>query len=224
MIGNATSKIRDCMLAEPGRKWLILGKGPTSDLVGRLTLSDYFVVTLNHACKLVRSTFAHFTDLEAFDDCCDHVKTSADAVIMPWHPHLGMKPSLMTLSDYTRPSAGSGYRPALAWFATGDRLFSYNSSLAHKLERCDKFPTIRVRYFSAVAAFNLLAYAGVRHVYSLGVDGGTAYGKAFDRKDRLANGRESFDIQFREIALTCKHTGVVYTNLAATPLHQEGDV
>jgi hypothetical protein len=71
------------------------------------------------------------------------------------------------------------------------------------------YPVIRVRYFSAVAAINLLVAAGhTEEIYTLGVDGGTRYNPVFDTKDRLSNGRSSFDIQFDEFEKTVKSSGV----------------
>jgi hypothetical protein len=75
---------------------------------------------------------------------------------------------------------------------------------------------VRVKFFSAVAAVNLLAQAGVRTIRSLGLDGGAAYSDEFiDLKDKtlLANSRSSFDRQFEEIARTIATTGIDYAPL-----------
>jgi hypothetical protein len=70
-----------------------------------------------------------------------------------------------------------------------------------------------VRYFSAVAAVNLLAVSGVREIFTIGVDGGSSYAPDFDKKTLLVNGRASFDVQFKEIRDTEKRKGVKVTPL-----------
>jgi hypothetical protein len=70
---------------------------------------------------------------------------------------------------------------------------------------------VKASYFSAEAALNLLAVAGVRRVRTLGVDGGSDYSRDFDdlkEKTLLANGRPSFDLQFEGFARTILDTGV----------------
>jgi hypothetical protein len=81
---------------------------------------------------------------------------------------------------------------------------------------------VRVKFFSAVAALNLLTEAGVRTIRSLGIDGGATYSQEFtDLKDKtlLANRRTSFDRQFEEIARTIATTGIDYAPLdIASPI------
>jgi hypothetical protein len=73
-----------------------------------------------------------------------------------------------------------------------------------------------VKSFSAEAALNLLAMAGVRRVRSLGIDGGSAYSGAFAdlaETTLLNNGHESFDRQFAQFARIIQRTGVDYAPL-----------
>ena len=75
---------------------------------------------------------------------------------------------------------------------------------------------VKVRYFSADAALNLLATAGAKTVRSLGVDGGQTYSQDFnDLKDKtlLANGRSTFNKQFEAIAAIISGTGVDFAPL-----------
>jgi hypothetical protein len=74
--------------------------------------------------------------------------------------------------------------------------------------RRGKLPTVRVRLFSAVAGLNILALARVKRVYTLGIDGGTEYAKCVPAADRLANGQDSFDVQFKELRRTHRVLGV----------------
>jgi hypothetical protein len=166
------------------RPWLIVGKGPTSDHLSSFDTSKYRCLTLNHACKVVEPAAAHFVDVEAFEACRTYLFPPT-LVLMPWHPHHRFHPSIKAVIDW----------PAIATLAADARLGTYNATTAGKLPKHPDVPTIRLTSFGATAAFNLLIAAGVRAIFSIGVDGGTGYGAAFDPADRLANGRKSFDAQ-----------------------------
>lgn len=191
------------------RPWLILGKGPSLDRIDRVDLAQYYLFSLNHACRLVPSdgrvvsSVAHFTDIEALADCAADLEARRPDLLLclPWYPHEDFRPGRRNLAALGRE------HPVLAAYAGDSRLLSYNSTLARALPANPYLPTVRVRYFSAVAAFNLLVAAGCREVHSLGLDGGTDYAAAMDPKDRLANGRRSFSDQFLEIGRTCRRTG-----------------
>lgn len=187
------------------RPWLVVGKGPSCDFVGRVDEREYHVFTLNHACTAICPAIAHFVDLEAFEDCRPLLARMQATYCLPWHPHQGNGPGpdLNALGDRVRKHDG---KPI-------GTLVSYNSSVAFKLPRNSGLPDVRLRYFSAVAAFNILALAGVKTVLSIGVDGGTGYAEQFDPKDRLANGRRSFDVQTREIERTVAGNGITWTRL-----------
>ena len=62
MITDVVAWIRALMERKP---WLLVGKGPSADYCDRVVPDTYHVLTLNHACSLLRPTLAHFTDLEA---------------------------------------------------------------------------------------------------------------------------------------------------------------
>lgn len=204
------------------RPWLIVGKGPSLDgcsAACRESLAiEHNVLTLNHACHAVPPTIAHFADMEAFDDC---VSTSRLLLLppsawphfcLPWWPHVRSRPGRVHLGDRAAGDAGSVC--ALSLLHANGRLCSYNSTVASNLPRNRDLPEIRVRYFSAVAAFNILARAGCKRIVTLGVDGGTAYAGEFDGATRLANGRDSFDIQFSEIADACARHGITHHRIA----------
>jgi hypothetical protein len=98
-----------------------------------------------------------------------------------------------------------------------NRLLTYNSTLAKKKK--ESLPVIKVRLFSAVAALNILVSAGVRTVFSLGIDGGSSYASDFDKATLLLNGRSSFDAQFAEMAKTIKKHKIKYSPLYAARRH-----
>lgn len=198
MIPSVITHIHNHTAAHP-RPWLIVGKGPTAARIFEVDVAKYHVLTLNHACLLVYPTLAHFVDIEAYRDCDKKLAEMTKATVcLPWHPHVRHKAAKPDLGDYGIPTR---------------RLVSYNATTAGKLPRMPGLPTIRLHYFSSVAAFNILGYAGIREVHSLGVDGGTEYAEMFDAKDKLANGRQSFDKQFGEIAFAVKRHKIKWTKL-----------
>lgn len=203
MIGDVVKAVR----AVNRPTWLLLGKGPTFSRYDTF-YGDWPTLTLNHVCTRVPTTLAHFTDLAAFDDCSGHLLGSSSLVVLPWHPHVDMRPSRVPLDRWVE------YRPALRTLEGQHRLLSYNGSNAGKLSRNRGLGKIHVRYFSAVAGCAILCAAGVSAIYSLGVDGGTGYAAGFDAKDCLANGRRSFDCQFIEIKRLCAASGATFRHLA----------
>jgi hypothetical protein len=194
--------------------WLLVGKGPSLDLRLNFDLERYYTLTLNHACSLVVPSLAHFTDLEAFHACARSLLSSPKAppVVMPWVPHVNMSPGHFTLSELRDECKDD----LISAFLELGKLYAYNSSRVPANRWNPNLKLVRVRYFSAVAGFNLLVGAGHRRVYSLGVDGGKDYATGLETRDRLANGRKSFDVQFDEIGRTCRRTGARMINLLDT--------
>jgi len=190
------------LLKDFSKSWLVVGKGPTSEKVKNFSTDIVNILTLNHAFRLATPSAALFIDREAFAECFDELKAKNIKVILPWRPHQNSKSgkdsldALFSISAYWKQYAEAG------------NVYTFNSTTS-SLKPNPDYPIIRVRYFSAVAAINLLVAAGhTEEIYTLGVDGGTRYNPAFDTKDRLSNGRSSFDIQFDEFEKTVKSSGV----------------
>lgn len=100
------------------------------------------------------------------------------------------------------------------------RLLWYDLSTSK--QRHGPSPVVRAAAFSAEAALNLLALAGVKTVRSLGIDGGVSYGSSFtDLKDktRLNNGQPTYNVQFEGFARTIMSTRIDYA-----PLHLESPI
>lgn len=204
----------------PGRPWLLLGKGPSFGKHREFNLDGFETMALNHAGRERPVTAAHVIDLEVLDQCGDALEHHASVVVMPWYPHAknGRIASLVTgypakISEEPLAALAT-HHPLLRRLCEQGRLLWYNLSTAPTAH--EGSPVIAVHYFSAEAALNLLAAAGVRTVRSLGVDGGREYNAAFDdlsERTRLANGRRSFDAQFEEIAKTLLRTGISYAPL-----------
>lgn len=207
MVKDAVSYLKTLEEQRPNDvNWMLVGKGPTA---AKLAAADgkWNYVSLNHACTLMKPVLAHFIDLSAWADCSQYLAEHKIPVALPWHPNVKMHPMRATIRDHAEE------HPLLKAHLEAGLVFSYNATTCDGLTRNADLCRVRVRYFSAVAAFNLLAYAGVKEVYSLGVDGGKDYAPCFDAKDKLANGRPDFDIQFKEIEASCKKYGVMHIAL-----------
>lgn len=213
MIQNAAEFVRAC---KP-KPWLVLGKGPTAGLLRLVDVSEYHVLTLNHACKITHPTLAHFVDMEAFRDCGDLLAEKLIPTCLPWYPHENNKAGSVCLLRHCGLFGEPGKSQALAWLAGKEFLYSYNATTAGPRNGPPhpKLPVVRLKYFSAVGAFNLLGAGGVREVHTLGVDGGTEYAPAFDPKTRLANGRPDFDVQFGELMQAVRRWKITWTKLAS---------
>lgn len=205
MIGNVLHAVSAFNNILP-RPWLLVGKGPTLNNRDQVDFNKFNVFTLNHACTVVRPNIAHFTDFDAWLDCNSYLYENQHNICLPWYPHFDNRSGPNPLACYVDQNS------LLQWHHDEHKLFSYNSTLS-KRPKNPELPLIRVRYFSAVAGFNILAAAGVKRIYTLGIDGGKSYGRDFDPKDLLANGRTDFDVQFEEIARTCREKGVDFKPL-----------
>jgi hypothetical protein len=189
------------------RPWLLLGKGPSFSKRGQFDLAPFLTMSLNHAVREQPVKVAHIIDADVVDHLGADLERNAEVVVMPWRPHVRNNAGAETLEQM------SARHPLLRRLDASGRLLWYNLSSGQAREGS---PVVPVRYFSAEAALNLLALAGVLQVRSLGIDGGASYSNAFDDlKDKtlLANGRRSFDKQFEELAKTILRTGVDYAPL-----------
>lgn len=150
---------------------LVLGKGPSyrppSDQERQVNL----VVSLNHGCRDTHVHLAHCIDVDVVDALGSKLLEQADAVVMPYHPHIGWKPGSLTL-DYLAQK-----HPVLSQFAERGALYGYN--LFTTRARHGQSHVIRARYFSAEAVVDLLGYLGIKEIATLGVDGGHEQAGAF---------------------------------------------
>ena len=185
------------------RPWLVAGKGPSFTQVARVPLDDWRILTLNDAVRAVpRADLAHFIDLEALERCSGALER-ARCIVMPWFPHSGHRPGHAHLGALSRQ------HPVLARLRAQGRLLWYDLSSAP--QRHGAHPVVTATFFSAEAALDLLAHAGVRRVRTAGVDGGTGYDEAFaDLRgvSRLSNGQPRFDRQFESFARVIRRTGI----------------
>ena len=199
---------------DKSRPWLVLGKGPSFSKRGQFDVGQYYTLSLNHAVREQRVTVAHMIDYDVVAACGETILQNAEVLVLPWFPHVDNRPGRRSLEVLSRVN------PLLHRMNEEGRLLWYNHSRAP--HQHGDSPVVRVKFFSAVAALNLLAQAGVRTIRSLGIDGGATYSQEFtDLKDKtlLANRRSNFDRQFEEIARTIATTGIDYAPLdIASPI------
>jgi hypothetical protein len=194
--------------------WLIVGKGPSFSGIQIYDWSHFKILTLNDSIrKFDHVAIAHFIDFDAFKRSAQDLHR-AGVVVLPWFPHVGNKPGKLGLADLQLRE------PMLQKLAQENRLSWYDlSTSAH---RQGDFPTVSALYFSAEAAFDLLATAGVRKIRSLGIDGGSSYSDEFDDLidvSLLKNRQKSFNRQFYSFAKIIARTGVDYAPLGMdTPI------
>jgi hypothetical protein len=206
---------------QDARPWLILGKGPSFEHRNRFDLTAFSLLGLNHVCREQPVDLAHIIDLDVITDLGDSLEQRAAHVVMPWIPHVKNEGAALArvvkgptvLSDRTLDVLAREHA-VLRRLDEEGRLLWYNLSTARAPH--DETPVVRVQFFSAEAALNMLGLAGERMVRSLGVDGGASYSTNFaDLNDKtlLANRRRSFDAQFAGIATTIRETGMDYAPL-----------
>src|SRR5919198_1191484 len=175
------------------KPWLIVGKGPSFGHHDEYDLSRFHVFGLNHVVRELEVDVAHAIDIDVVAQCEAAVRANCRWLMLPRHPHVQFDPTSKRLEDFFDEI------PVLRQLDEEGRLVWYN--LANYRQVGDA-PVIKARFFSAEAAFNILGVAGVKTVRTLGIDGGRAYSPAFEDLEgatMLANGRESFDVQFAEI-------------------------
>lgn len=209
------------------RPWLILGKGPTFSHRGRFDLCAFYTLGLNHVVRECRVTLAHAIDIEVIEQCGDAWLHNMDFLVMPWVPHVRYRPlSLRRKAAFTPSSLNLSEHceriPVLTRLVSEGRVLWYNLSTAPPGRRRPDTPTVHAFGFSATAALNLLAHAGVKTVRSLGVDGGREYSQDFvdlTTKTLLVAGQSSYNMQFREFARSIVDTDVDFAPLdVETPI------
>ena len=180
----------------PPDNWLILGKGPSLARAPGLAIDDWAQIGLNHVLRSHELTVSHIIDIDVVADCAEKLSDNARYVVIPWHPHVNHAASQNSLDDFADEVQ------ILGQLRDQGRLLTYDLASGARAGHRGDGPVVPVRYFSFEAVFNLLSICGVKHMRTLGVDGGNQYSQAFDDladKTLLANGHASFDIQFEQV-------------------------
>lgn len=175
------------------RSILIAGKGPTLASIDENLDPSEPIISLNHACELVPSSIAHFTDLEALLDCEKVVLDSEFYVVVPAFPHISGAPTKLNVLNL------ASEHNVVSQLIFKDRLFVYAGSNSPNLW---KLPEFELRYFSVEPAYQLACLLGARQINTIGIDGGSSYASSISTRGKrrlLNNGQQSFDKQFLQL-------------------------
>lgn len=190
---------------------MIVGKGPSFNELQNIKLSDFYVFALNHTiAQLDFATISHVIDFDVFEKCQDEIYNKAKYVCMPINPNFNNVMTKTTICDLVKTNQ------VLAKLSKEGRLFWYGrdskkSYLGIKNFKKIFYKNVPTKYFSAEAPFHVLGMNGVKEIYSAGIDGGNAYNEKFSNDTLFANGRNSFDDQFKEIIKAIKKYDLVYS-------------
>lgn len=185
-----------------GRDYLVLGKGPTFARREEFDLSGYITISLNHVVAEQAVDMAHIIDFDVAEACAEAIAKNARWLLMPRHPHLAFRPTLLRLEQLVQ------HVPSLAALEDEGRIVCYDLEGAPEPPRGR---SVSVTYFSSEAAVDLAGLLGAHKVATLGIDGGTSYAEAFSALSsttRLANGQPSFSLQFDRLAEISRRHGI----------------
>ena len=188
------------------KPWLVIGKGPSFSELPSLNLSKYYSIALNHAVIKVPSVdYVHVADLDVFEKIEDCLMTNTTSLVSPYFLHNKNSPDAAFSVDKLAEIANKPHHNLFKHLVKSKRITTYASSLSKSLGRKPELGrAIHVRYFSSVAVVNLLCACGVKDITLIGIDGGSTYASQFSDLTPLTNGRKSFDVQFREIAISTR--------------------
>ena len=201
-------ELRDWIASSPfpDRPWLLLGKGPSFSRRDEFPLADYNLLGLNNVAAEIKVDVAHAIDLDVVEACGERLLGNCDFLLMPRRPHVRFEPTSELLEDHFERLA------VLRRLDEQGKLVWYDASTSH-WPPLGESPVVGVRFFSSEAALEILGRMGVKKVRSLGVDGGTGYGREFSDLEDLTNTRPSFDAQFREMEEIVRRHGIDYDPL-----------
>jgi hypothetical protein len=176
-------------------EWLVVGKGPSFATVRMRSRIDSPMICLNHAVVGLQwvsydanRTIAHCIDVEVLEECGAAIEQGARYLVMPWRPHQRFVPGEDTLADLVTKNS------LLHSLSDDGRLLWYDLVYEETL-RISPFDVL-ARCFSSEAALGILARSGIKHIRTVGIDGGTGYADEFASLTPVTNGRASFDDQF----------------------------
>lgn len=196
--------------ADKRKPWLIVGKGPSFDKLSSLNFEAYCSLALNHAVNARQGfNYVHVTDFDVFDKIKETLTSNSTKLVVPYFLHSENKPSKLLSADGIANDAAKKHNDLFVKLLKEHRLFTYNSTLSkNACRRKDLGKPVIVKYFSGVAAVNLLGQSGIKSLTLVGIDGGGAYSKIFSDLTPLTNGRKNFDVQFSEIKKATKKFGL----------------
>lgn len=182
------------------KPWLIVGKGKSFDGWKNYNLNIFNILTLNHVCKIIKPTIAHFIDIDAYLDCYQNILDEDISLLMPEYPHINERPDMDKSLTNLVP-----VRSGLRIKEDQGRLYYY------KLSTVPNEDSIKVHHFSAEAAFGILARNNVKKIFTLGIDGGELEAEEFYRDGR--NRPVTYEPQMEHLEKIIKDNGIEWSKL-----------
>ncbi len=185
------------------KPWLILGKGPSFKKYFKLE-GEFNIFGLNHVAELVKCDITHFIDEDVIS--LKIIKNSKN-ILCPWHLHQNSNVKFKTLQyNIDNDPIFGGCQNKIYWYNCSTWKNYPNGSIAE---------IVKVKYFSAEIAFQILGLLGEKKVYSLGIDGGNKYAEKFSKMGLIPfkNRRNGFDDQFKMIEDTLNQFNMVWERL-----------
>ena len=184
---------------------LVLGKGPSFSKYENTNLDDFITIGMNRVTDIITVDISHCIDIDT--NLCENFVVNANHVLIPWHPHVRCKPETNVISETIKEVVFLHTANKL------NKLYTYNLSTYKGKPNIVIGPIIKAKYFSAEAIFHILCILGVKHIFTLGIDGGNTYAKEFKHCKPFLNGRKSFDIQMPQLKDICSSYGVIWERL-----------
>ncbi len=151
--------------------WLIVGKGPSFD-EDKARDFDGYVMGINEVMNVMRCDACILNDYPVLSKLCAELLRPPFAYIVPSHSH--------DWAAKEGTSIDAMLRIAKTLSLIGDRLFTFdlNTSMHRSFDEA-KWPLIHAHNSTYESALWLLGYAGVKEVFTLGIDGTQAYHPTF---------------------------------------------
>ena len=170
------------------KPYLLIGKGPSFDIIDKILLNKYFTIALNHAVESTQCDAVSIIDIDVVRDCPEAVYRNAKTLVIPWHPHdknNNFQPCSKTIVDYCKEIK------VLGDMLDEGRIYSYNASSAKvfNFEDNKELPNYNVFINNGDSIFTMLVANNNKKIYSIGIDGGTTYSSSFSNYKPGGNGR-----------------------------------
>jgi hypothetical protein len=192
---------------------LIIGKGPTYDLISKICSNKYLTIGLNHTISKQKVDIGHAIDIEVVEDLKEQILENCKYFLMPWYPNKNFEVGDKNLDELSQTNK------TLATLKEQARLLTYNRKNGKTPCRLGGASILPI-FFSGDTVFQLLSVLGQKTIYSIGLDGGCSYSKEYNKYVPLENSRKSFDEQFSAINKIMEITGSKLIRLGdLEPLH-----
>ena len=183
---------------------VIVGKGPT--FKRQKIMNEKTVIALNTAAIETECNFIHLIDFDVYEKIRDVLLVKTINLIIPLYPHIDNNSTNKNVFELL------GDDEVFNEIVDEKRVLLYNLENSNRF--IEGYPIVSNSYFSAEVVVKLVCQFNISKITLIGVDGGYQYSKCFDKKTLLANGHESFDIQFKGIQLATYKSNVELNHIS----------